>query len=231
MLSSTGALRRVTMRKVNGKLGFNIVGGSSDYFGGTFVSQVPIDSAAESAGLCQGDRILAVGERGVLTLTHAEVTDICVRTPDEVTLTILSSSSKEDWAALKQEVKMRLEASGPISHFTSLRPVELPLGKDSGNFTVGDTIMISLQCEDLGVTFCGGPESIFGALFVETSTSLPPSSDEDSNLIVGDRILEIQVDCFGPLLCPYISLFVYLTWPRLRVLAFLALDCCLLSPA
>lgn len=80
--------RTVTMvRRMDG-FGFSIVGGRGEL--PIYVKTVFDNSAAEAAGLCRGDRILAVGATSVDGMDHDTVVAMLNDAVTSVTLTLQS---------------------------------------------------------------------------------------------------------------------------------------------
>lgn len=78
-----------------GGYGFSMQARSADGKSGHFIGKVDSGSAAEVAGLRQGDRIIEVNDQSVENATHKEVVDKIKSVPNTVRLLVIDEATGE----------------------------------------------------------------------------------------------------------------------------------------
>ena len=132
-----GLNRRTVVLNSDGRLGLTVCGGNVS---GTFVRTVTAKSAAASAGLSQGDWIIAVNGKIVKSLSKQEVLQkIENLARDSVRLVVDRDDDRFQLAAAKNAVGDSFFVRAHYSYSPAVRDKELPV-KEADIFQVSDSL-------------------------------------------------------------------------------------------
>jgi hypothetical protein len=201
---------RIFLSRTEGeKFGFRFAGENteSSVLGGCFVDNVIYDSPAARAGLQVGDKLVAVDDKGVIALSHADTYALINACGLSSVLTVvrLGRSQFEEVAdAATQPGSLQQSSSSSDSQsptkllskrmtIKSLHPL-----RPSSVETTGELLVIELFARNnrLGFKWAGGDDSTkLGGVFVtevDPSGVAAESSEAAHRLHRGDRILEVN---------------------------------------
>ena len=186
-------LLRVSRPSMDVRLGMTITGGVDTRLRGIFVRAVNPQQAAAAAGVQEGDRILAIGDRGMLHAAYQDALAVLKTAEPNVTL-LVQRLGADAWLELVSEAKREARARGGMKLEPSEQaPRQLGAGLEAVPAQQLHTDG-SLRCIELAprasAVVVGGRSSTLGALIV-AHTSDGGEGDGDRSLRPGDRLLEL----------------------------------------
>ena len=171
-------------------LGFSVAGGSDTSLRLVFAESVDPGSVAEEAGLAPGVILAAVGDRGLLHVSHRHALQL-IQDAARPTNAIIMHTSPTQWKLL-QEV-------GDGSAHLAFRELEIPLAIPHSKLTSSGQLLAksiaASESQRVGFSLVGGAETAFGALFVK---EVQAGSICSTVLRVGDRLLEVSTASAPP---------------------------------
>lgn len=196
-MATTGRLNDIHFDKGYGThLGFSVVGGVDTAYGGAFVSNVHQGSDVAEAGLCEGDRLLAVEGEGLMGLSHVQVLDSLNRHRGVVHM-VVQQLGTQQWNEVCSEVNS-IEATAAVGSLIKFFYRAIAIRKDQNHpesQALGEVRLVKLARDKgggrMGFKIAGGFDSTLGGVFV---TSVNGGAALAADLKVGFTNMRLDVD-------------------------------------
>jgi membrane-associated protease RseP (regulator of RpoE activity) len=174
------------------RLGMTITGGVDTRLRGIFVRAVNPQQAAAAAGVEEGDRLLAIGDHGLLHAAYQDALEVLKTAEPDVAI-LVQRLGADAWLELVSEAKREARARGGMKLDQAdqmPRQLGAPLEAVPAQqlHTDGELYNVELPPRASAVVV-GGRSSTLGALVVAHTTTGGPGN---AVLLPGDRLLELD---------------------------------------